>query len=358
MPVKTSRARLAFVGALAVASAVAVLSDLGQAQPPAPPAPATEQAAPINSQPSQQAPSETSAIPPAASSTTSPADQAAAEQAIRGEVAEFTKAFNAGDAKAAAALFTPDGEIVAEDGTTHQGHDAIEQEFASDFKQHPKATIKDEILSIHLVTPTMAVEEGNATVVNDPEQPPERSPYEAIHVKQNGQWRMASARDLPGEQLSGVDELQQLHWLIGDWVEESPDSVVHTSYRWADDHHFIVSDYSVIIEGQLTIQGTQRIGWDPVAKTIRSWAFDSEGGFLEGTWTRNDRQWIIDHKGVTADGKTASSTSTLTHLHNHRMIWESHDRIVGGEKTPDLGPITIARQAPAPGAAVPLPPTH
>ena len=29
---------------------------------------------------------------------------------------------------------------------------------------------------------------------------------------------------------------------------------------------------------------TQRIGWDPAAKQIRSWEFDSEGGFGEGTW--------------------------------------------------------------------------
>lgn len=342
----TIRMRLALVGALAVAAALAELCGVGQAQGPASTTPAAENTTATPSQPA------------ASDSAVSPAEQAAAEQAIRGEVAEFTKAFNAGDAKAAAGLFTADGEITAEDGTSHQGRDAIEREFASDFKEHPKATIKDEILSIRLVTPTMAVEEGNATVVNDPEQPPERSSYEAIHVKENGQWRMASARDLPGEQLSGVDELQQLHWLIGDWVDESPDSTVHTSYRWSDDHHFIVSDFSANIQGQLAIQGTQRIGWDPVAKTIRSWAFDSEGGFLEGTWTRNDRQWIIENKGVTADGKTASSTSTLTHLHNHRMIWESHDRIVGGEKTPDLGPITIARQAPAPGTAVPLSPVH
>ena len=96
--------------------------------------------------------------------------------------------------------------------------------------------------------------------------------------------------------------------------------------------------------------GTQRIGWDPLAKTIRSWSFDSEGGFTEGVWSRQGNQWIIKTTGVTSDGKAASSTNYMTRLHKHRLTWESRDRFVGGEKTADIGPITIARQPPAPGA--------
>lgn len=365
MRTSTALTRAACIGVLCVLMAATRHSVLGQAavpvagnppaaQVPPPPAPSTEpaNAAPAASDPtsSQAAASQPAASQPATpNSAISPAEEAAADTAIRGIVADFEKDYNAGDAKALESLFIPDGEIIAADGAAHQGRDEIEGEFADIFKQHPKSTIKDEIQSIRLLTPNLAVEEGTCTVTFDPEQPPERTRYEAIHVKQNGQWRMASARDLPDEELSGVDQLQQLHWLIGDWVDESADSVVHTSYRWSDDHHYILGDYAANIEGHLAIKGTQRIGWDPLRKTIHSWSFDSEGGFVEGTWTREGNQWMIKATGVTAEGKPASSTNYLTHLHKHRMTWESRDRLVGGEKTPDLGPITIARQPPAPG---------
>ena len=47
---------------------------------------------------------------------TAAAQQKDDEQAIRQVVGDFTKAYNGGDAKAIAALFLPDGEIVNEAG--------------------------------------------------------------------------------------------------------------------------------------------------------------------------------------------------------------------------------------------------
>lgn len=279
-----------------------------------------------------------------------PAAESADEAAIRGVVDAFTKAYDAGDAKAISALFMPDAEIVSEDGTTLQGRDAVETEFAGVFKQHAKATIKSDIKSIRFVSPTLAIEEGTSIVTHDPNEPPEHTRYEVVHVKQpNGKWLMASARDLPDEGASGEDQLNQLHWLIGDWVDEDPNSLVQTSYRWSENHHFILSHFTVSLNGQSAMTGSQRIGWDPLGKTIRSWAFDSEGGFREAVWSREGNQWIVKSTGVTNDGKPASATSYLTRLHKHRLTWESRDRVVGGEKMPDVGPITIARQPPTPG---------
>jgi hypothetical protein len=94
--------------------------------------------------------------------------------------------------------------------------------------------------------------------------------------------------------------------------------------------------------------GTQRIGWDPLAKKIRSWVFDSEGGFGEGVWTRDGKQWIVKRTGVTRDGKIASATTIITRTSKHRMTWQQRDRIVGGEKTPDTGKIQITRKPPSP----------
>ena len=45
--------------------------------------------------------------------------------------------------------------------------------------------------------------------------------------------------------------------------------------------------------GQVDISGIQVIGWDPIAKAIRSWTFDSNGGFAEGKWEHRGDRWFI-----------------------------------------------------------------
>ena len=56
----------------------------------------------------------------------------------------------------------------------------------------------------------------------------------------------------------------------------------------------------------------QRIGWDPLTKQIKSWVFDSEGGYGDALWTRKGNQWVIKSTGVLPDGRTASATHVLT----------------------------------------------
>jgi uncharacterized protein (TIGR02246 family) len=279
---------------------------------------------------------------------TAAAQQKDDENAIRLVVDAFAKAYNGGDAKAIAALFLPGGEIVNEAGESVQGREAIERTFAEIFQAHPKAQIKVSVLSIRFLSPSLAVEDGTSTVTYPSGQPAERDRYTVIHVKQDGQWRMATARDLPDEAGSAAEELQQLHWLIGDWVDESPDALVLTSFHWADDHRAILSEFKVQVGGRPTMTGTQRIGWDPLGKTIHSWVFDSAGGSAQGVWTRDGKRWIVKVSGVTHDGKPASATRILTHVAKDRMTWQSHDCIVGGEVMPNIEPITIVRKPPKP----------
>ena len=42
--------------------------------------------------------------------------------------------------------------------------------------------------------------------------------------------------------------------------------------------------------------------WDPALKKLRSWTFDSEGGFFNGLWTKDGNQWLLTSAGVKADG--------------------------------------------------------
>jgi uncharacterized protein (TIGR02246 family) len=281
---------------------------------------------------------------PAAPTAAHPQD----EKAIRLAAEAFARAYNAGDAKAIAQLFVADGEIVSEEGDATQGREGIEQVFAGIFKEHPKTHIDVAIGSIRFIGAEMAVEEGTATVTHAPDEPAQRSPYSVVHALQDGKWLTASSRDLPDDTPAPEEQLKQLQWMIGEWVDESPEALVMTSYRWTDNQCYILSEFKVQVGGRPVMTGTQRIGWDPLAKKIRSWVFDSEGGFGEGMWTREGNQWIVKRTGVTRDGKIASATNVITRVSKDRMTWQQRDRIVGGEKTPDIAETPITRKAPPP----------
>jgi hypothetical protein len=95
------------------------------------------------------------------------------------------------------------------------------------------------------------------------------------------------------------------------------------------------------------MKGTQRIGWDPQAKQIRSWTFDTAGGFGEAVWTPVEDRWVVKAKAVTADGTSASATRTLQRDTADRVIWTATDRLAGDEQLPDLA-VTMVRKAPKP----------
>jgi uncharacterized protein (TIGR02246 family) len=302
---------------------------------------------PATSQPS--APPTAKAAPPAAAPAgKGQADRSQDERAIRQTADDFAKAYNAHDAQAIAKLFAPDGELASEEGDVQQGRDEIAEEFAAVFEQFPEAKIKIEIRSVRFLTPNVAVEDGTASVVRTPGDAATPTRYTVIHSKQDGRWQIASTRDYSAGEDLGVEELAQLNWLEGEWVDESPDAMVMTKYSWTDNHRYLLSEFTIQVGGRGVMTGSSRMGWDALNKVIRSWVFDSEGGFTEGNYARDGDRWIIKMTGVTRDGKAASATNIVTRLSKDRMTWESRDRVVDGEVEPDIEPVLVVRKPPAP----------
>lgn len=270
------------------------------------------------------------------------------EQAVRLVADAFVKAYNAGDAKALAALFVADGEIVNDAGESRQGQAAIEQAFGEFFRTHAKAKIAVSTESVRVLSPTMAVEDGDSTVTSSSGKTIERNRYMVVYAKQDGQWKMATARDLPAESASAAEELKDLKWLVGNWVDQTSGATVMTSYRSAEDGRAILSDFHVKVGGKPTMTGTQRIAWDPSIGKLRSWVYDSEGGFAEGVWTCDGDRWIVKLNGVSHDGRFSSATNILTHVAKNRMTWQSRDRVVGDVVMPNVDPVVVVRKAPSP----------
>ena len=279
-------------------------------------------------------------------------DHSADEEAIRLTGETFVKAFGSGNAKALAAHYTMDAEYIDEHGNVFQGRAAIEGSLTAGLARNPGSKIEMNIESIRFVSPGVAVEDGTTKLAPAGNAEPVYSHYTAIHVKANGKWLAASVREqAPKIRRQHRAQLQQLAWLQGDWIDEGEDSAVIFSCAASDGGNFLLRKFSIHVAGEEAMSGVQRIGWDPLTGKLRTWTFDSEGGYTEGCWHRDNDRWVLKSAGVTADGQTASSTNIYTLVNEHTMTWQSVDHEIAGVELPDSPIVTIVRRAPLPEAA-------
>ncbi len=222
--------------------------------------------------------------------------------------------------------------------------------YASVFEANEGASIDEiQLTRVRYLSDTIAMEEGFVISSEAPGSPHRRSRYVALHTKQSdGKWRINTLKDFPREPLGRQDELSQLSWMIGEWVNEDTDSVVHTTCDWSPDGNYLLRQFTMQSHDGSELSGVQRIGWDPALKKLRSWTFDSEGGFFQGLWTQNGSRWLLNLHGVTADGESVTATSVYTVIDAEMVTWNYENLIVGGELRGDTEPITMVKRPPAP----------
>ena len=284
------------------------------------------------------------------SAATTAAESGPDQQAIADLVAAFAKAFNAGDATAAAATFAEDALVVDEYGMHTEGRAAIRAQLAASFAANPRSTIEIKVESLRFLGPDTALEEGRTTITPAKSgESPEISRFTVVYIKKNGQWLQSAVRDETSHDLSPHDRLKELEWLVGEWINESQDAVVNTSCKWSDDGNFLIREFTMKSQGQPVLAGTQRIGWDAVKRQFKTWIFDSQGGFGEGNWTRDGDRWLIKAEGVRQDGKPASATNIITRMGKDRIGWQSVDRTLGRATVPGIDEFTLVRKPPEPG---------
>ena len=269
------------------------------------------------------------------------------EQAIRKAVVAFVELYNDHNADGLAALFAADARMTFRDGAEVNGREEIKQAFVQAFEATPKAAVSVDVESIRFLTPDVAVEEGFTSLFPDGETLVAHSRYTVAHLKKEGKWLMQSVRVVEEQSLSAYGELQPLEWLVGEWLDEGRTENVESTFRWDENKSFLLEEFQVVRDGAVIMKGTQRIGWDPQTKQIRSWTFDSAGGFGEAVWTPVEDRWVVKAKAVTADGTSASATRSLTRATADRVIWTATDRLAGDEQLPDLA-VTLVRKPPQP----------
>lgn len=272
------------------------------------------------------------------------------EQAIHATIDSYIKAFNAGNASDVAQHWSEDGEYVLPSGEKLSGQEAIREHLTKLFASEHAPKIEQIQAEVKLLGKDSALEEG-VVRLKLPDGQVEESKYLAVHVKQGKHWKVFTVREAgnaasePTVEETAHQHLTQLNWLIGEWTEKSSHGEVLSSFQWAKNNSFITGVFRVPLPDGKVLEGTQIIGWDPEAKVIRSWVFDSHGGFGHGVWTRGNKHWSVKFEQVLADGRRATSTNVYDILDNNSYAWKSIGRKLGGEYAPNVGPITAIRAA-------------
>jgi uncharacterized protein (TIGR02246 family) len=281
--------------------------------------------------------------------TTVPPEREPDVQAVRDLLAAFVKAYNETDAKALGALFTQAAEIEDEDGEVTRGRDAIVGRFSKIFQESDGESLAVDADSLRFLGTDIAIEEGTASLSTGEDNPPRTNRYTVIYARQNGRWLHARIRDEEPDEVSLHEQLVQLEWMVGEWVNESDDGIVKTRCTWSDDGNFLLREFDVKVEGRIALRGTQRIGWDAQRKQFRTWVFDDRGGFAEGLVSRDGERWITKASGVRSDGRSVSTTNAFTSVGKDRILWETLERSIGGEVLPGTDQFYLVRPAPPPG---------
>jgi len=276
-----------------------------------------------------------------------PGQSPAAEAAIRAVDELYTQAFNNHDARAMAEFWSPDAVYL--DRTTGDqfvGRAAIAEHLAHFFKHQSDVKLSLSVDSIRFLSPNVAIESGTAKTLS-PSAAPDEGGYSAVYVKRDGRWLLDRVTDEASEVApTHYQQLKALEWMVGRWVDrdKEDDVTITTECNWTKNQNFLTRSFTVTTRGHIDMSGMQIVGWDPARKTIRSWTFDSNGGFAEATWTRKGQQWFIYNKGVLADGRPASMVNIIKQLDKNSFTWQTVDRTAGGELLPNINEVVIERE--------------
>jgi hypothetical protein len=166
-----------------------------------------------------------------------------------------------------------------------------------------------------------------------------------VNVKRDGKWLLDRVTDKAKEETaSRYEQLKSLEWMVGSWSDETDDAHVELDCNWTKNKNFITRAFRISIDGQVDVSGMQVIGWDPIAKTIRSWTFDSNGAFAEGKWERRGDRWFIRNRGVLPDGRSASMINVMKQVDENSLTWQTIERTAGEELLPNIDAIQLVRR--------------
>jgi uncharacterized protein (TIGR02246 family) len=255
----------------------------------------------------------------------------------------YIAAFNRADLKALSDLYAEDVQFTTDDGVVISGRTAVVDGLAKYFAKAKGAKIEVQVESARLLTPDVLAENGLSTVISA-QGNRDATRFTVTYVKKGDDWFIAQVSEsAPPPVDAAAQALGELGWMIGTWKDEAPGFTVETKVAWTKSNHFIRRSFTVTRAGSNTVEGTEIIGYDPAAGQLRSWVFDSEGGFGESTWRQEGNKWLTNVKATGPDGSQSTAQHVITKIDDDKYSWESVNRTRNGEVLPNLDRIDVSR---------------
>jgi uncharacterized protein (TIGR02246 family) len=273
------------------------------------------------------------------------------EAAVRKTLGEYVDVFNQKATEKVGAYWTENGTHTdRETGERTEGRIAIQADMTKVFSERSDCRLSATIDRIKFITPDVASVEGETTVVlSDAE--PIVSAYTAIVVHQGDKWLLDTVEEMPVPQpASSTDALKELEWLIGEWIDDSGDVKVSTTFRWTANGAFLLRSFDVETKDGVAMTGTQVISWDPRELQIRSWSFNSDGSFGESAWSRNGDSWLSRSSQTLTTGDIASGTYVLERIDDNSFTMQLVGHEVNGEPQPAGAPVKLVRASETPAS--------
>lgn len=266
------------------------------------------------------------------------------EKAIRSVIQQYQEAYNQEDATKLAALWASDSTYINPvTGETVEGRESIQKMFKQRFDDGKKRHVDIAVKSLDFPSDVEAVDHSVMKISIDG-QPAHQVAYKADYIKENGQWVVKAISEISlVEPASNYEQLKDLEWLVGRW-EDSDDNISITfDTVWDKYKNFITQHFHMKVHEQDDIEGQQIITWDSVKDQIRSWVFDSDGEFGEGTWEKIGDSWYATMRYTMNDGRLATSKNVYTPVDSRSYTFASIEREVDGEILPNLDTVTIEK---------------
>jgi uncharacterized protein (TIGR02246 family) len=260
------------------------------------------------------------------------------ERAVRAAIDSYTTALEKGDLDGLLVHIAADADYIDDVGNQYRGKAALGEVLKQSLAELKSHKLKSTITSLRFLRPDVVIADGKVDITG-PDGTSESGRFTSTWTMADGKWYLSSVRDLPETPPASDSvptELKQFEWLIGDWASEAPTFSVDVGCRWTLNKSFLQLEYTVKDKNGDGLTVVQFFGWDPVDGVIRSWFFDSQGGYGGGDWERQGNTWSADWSGVLADGQAASSVNSIQFVDDKTFLFRSVDRDIGGMPMADV----------------------
>lgn len=262
-------------------------------------------------------------------------------------IQQFTEAVNQGNIQAVSSYFDRNAEITKPvTGEYVEGKDQITLYFQKRLDEMKQRQIKFnfKLDKIYLPESNVAIAQGVAEFIGK-DGLLERNARRVEFVKQNGNWYVVSVREIEVPPPPPIyNHLKDLDWLIGIWKDEDENVSITFNTDWDKFKNFLIQHFKMEVYGVEAMEGFQIIGWDPIDNKIRSWVYDSDGGYGTGEWAKVGKSWQANMNYVLSDGKKGSAINIYTKVNDNKYTFSSIDRKIGADDLPAIYPVTVVKE--------------